>query len=81
MAIRRTIQRPSHSVFGAIVEHHPISSRHQSRLQQFGKKVLPGIFLGYALIVGEFGDISVANIEELENLDAAEIHARRLNAK
>ena len=43
--------------FGAIVEHHPISSRHQSRLHQFGKKVLPGIFLGYALIVGDLEGI------------------------
>ena len=27
------------------------------------------------------GDILVADIEELENLDASEVHARRLNAK
>ena len=40
--------------FGALVENHPISSRAQSRLHQFGKKVLPGIFLGYELIAGVF---------------------------
>ena len=34
---------------GSMVEHHPISSRDQTRLHQFGKKVLPGKFLGYAL--------------------------------
>ena len=35
--------------FGAIVEYHPISAKSKSRLHQFGAKVLPGIFLGYAL--------------------------------
>ena len=38
--------------FGAMVEYHPISSQDQSRLHQFGPKVLPGIFLGYALYTG-----------------------------
>ena len=41
---------------GAIVECYPISTKDQSRLHKLGKKVLPGIFLGYALITGEFGD-------------------------
>ena len=47
---------------GAMVEYHPISIRDQSRLHQFGKKVLPGICLGYALVVGEIwkGDILIA---------------------
>ena len=50
---------------------------------QFGKKVLPGIFLRYALVAGTIwkGYILVADIEELAKLDASEIHARRLNAK
>ena len=39
--------------FGAMVECHPISTRDQSRLHQFGKKGFPGIFLGYAMIAGE----------------------------
>ena len=38
--------------FGAMVEYYPISARDQSRLHQFGKKVLPGIFLGQALFAG-----------------------------
>ena len=69
--------------FGAMVEYHPISARDKSRLHQFGKKVLPGIFLGCALIADGLwkGDISVADLEELEHLDSSEIHARRLNAK
>ena len=49
----------------------------------FGAKVLPGIFLGYALYAGRIwkGDILVADIEEFEERDASEIHARTLNTK
>ena len=36
--------------FGAMVKYHPISARDLSRLHQFGTKVSPGIFLGYALV-------------------------------
>ena len=45
--------------FGAVVEYYPISTRDQSRLHQIGKKVLPGIFLGYGLIAGRIwkGDV------------------------
>ena len=35
--------------FGAVVEYHLFSAKDQSRLPQFGKKVLLGIFLGYVL--------------------------------
>ena len=35
--------------FGSVVEYHPITAKDQSRIHQFGKKVLPGLFLGYAL--------------------------------
>ena len=34
--------------FGAMVVYHSISAKDQSRLHQFGAKVLPGIFLGCA---------------------------------
>ena len=63
--------------FGSMVEYHPISAKDLSRLHQFGKKVLPWIFLGYVWK----RDILVADIEELERMDASETHARRLNAK
>ena len=55
----------------------------QSRIHQFGKKVLPGLFLGYALYAGGIweGDMLVADIEELETMDASEIYSKRLNAK
>ena len=69
--------------FGSMIENHPISAQDQTRRPQFGTKVLPGIFLGYSLYVGRIwkGDHLVADVEELRNLDASEIHARRLNAK
>ena len=45
--------------FGLLVEYHPISAKDQSRIHQFGKKVLPGLFLWYALSTrGEFGRVT-----------------------
>ena len=35
--------------FGSLVEYYPISAKDLSRIHQFGKKVLLGLFLGYAL--------------------------------
>ena len=69
--------------FGSMVVNHPISAKDMSRLHQFGKKVLPGIFLGCLFYAGRMwkGDTPVTDIEELEMLDASEIHARRLNAR
>ena len=66
-----------------MVEYHPISAKDVSRLHQFGPKVLPGIFLSYVLKTVRIskGDVLIAHIEELEQMDASELHARRLNAK
>ena len=66
-----------------MVEYHPITAKDQSRIHQFGKKVLPGLFLGYALHAGGIwkGDVLVADLEELETMDASEIYSKRLNAK
>ena len=63
--------------FGAMVEYHLVSAKDQSRLHQFGAKALPGIFLGYALYAARIwkGDIMVADTEELEEMDASELHA------
>ena len=45
--------------FGSLVEYHPITAKDQSRIHQFGKKVLPGLFLGYASVRGEeFGRVT-----------------------
>ena len=43
--------------FGLLVEYHPITAKDQSRIHRFGKKVLPGLFLGYALNATEFGRV------------------------
>ena len=69
--------------FGSLVEYHPITPKDQSRIHQFGKKVLPGLFLGYALYAGGIwkGDVLVADIEELEAMNASEIYSKRLNAE
>ena len=69
--------------FGAVVEYHPVSAKHLSRLHQCGAKVLPSVFLGYVLYAGGIwkGYIMIADIEELEEMDASEIHARSLYAK
>ena len=69
--------------FGSLVEYHPFTAKDQSRIHQFGKKALPGLFLGYALYAEGIwkGDVLVADIEELETMDASEIHSERLNAK
>ena len=71
------------TLFGAMVEYHPISPRDQARIHQFGRKVLPGIFLGYELVARRIwkGDILTADLEDLEELDASEIYPRRINAK
>ena len=69
--------------FSSLVEYHPITAKDQSRIYQFGKTVLPGLFLGYALYAGRIwkGDVLIADLEELETMDASEIYSKRLNAK
>ena len=65
--------------FGSLVEYHSITAKDH----QFGKKVLPGLFLGYALYAGGIwkGDVLIADLEALETMDASEIYSKRLNAK
>ena len=49
--LRKAVRKPFNGTvkpLGAMVEYHPISAKDLSRLHQFGKKVLPGIFLGCA---------------------------------
>ena len=67
--------------FGSLVEYYPISAKDQSRIHQFKKKDLPGLFLGYALYAGRIwkGDVLIADLEELETMDGSEIHSKRLN--
>ena len=65
--------------FDSLVEYHLVIAKDQSRIHQFGKKVLPGLFLGYALYAAGLwkGDILVADIEELETMDASEIYSQK----
>ena len=65
--------------FGSLVEYHQITAKDQSRIHQFGKKVLPGLFLGYALYAEGIwkGDVLVADLEELETLDTSEIYSEK----
>ena len=51
--------------FGSLVEYHPIIAKDQSRIHQVGKKVLPGLFLGYTGWIWK-GDALIADLEELE---------------
>ena len=39
--------------FSSLVNYHPITAKEQSRIHQFGKKVSPGLFLGYVLYAGD----------------------------
>ena len=68
---------------GSLVEFHTKTAKDQSRIHQFGKKVLPGLFLGDALYTGGIwkGDVLVADLEEFETKDASDIFSKRLNAK
>ena len=69
--------------FGSLDEYHPETAKDQTQIHQFGKKILPGLFLGYALHAGGIwkGDALIADLEELETTDESEIHSKRLNAK
>ena len=69
--------------FCSMVEYHSISAKDVSRLHQFGKKSYQVYSLAmYCTRVGIWkGDIWVADIEELEKMDASEILAWRINAK
>ena len=69
--------------FRAMVEYHPTSQTDQSRIHQFGQRVSPRIYRRYELIAGRTwkGDILIADLEDLEKLDASEIYLRRINAK
>ena len=69
--------------FGSLVEYHPITAKDQSRIHQFGKKVLPGFVPRIRFVRGVIwkSDVLVADLEELEAMDASEIYSKRLNAK
>ena len=64
-----------------MIAYHHTSARDQSRLDQFGKKILPRMFLVYELYAEgnlQRRQFLVADIEELDNLDASKIHAKEV---
>ena len=69
--------------FGAMVEYHPISAKRPVATASVRHKSLARYIFGYVLYAGGIwkGDIMVTDIEELEEMDGSELHARRLNAK
>ena len=69
--------------FRSLVEYFAISAKDQSRIHQFWKESLTWIVPWIRSVRGWKleSDIMVADIEELETMDASEIHSKRLNAK
>ena len=67
----------------SLVEYHPITAKDQSRIHQFGQKVLPGLFLRYALYAEGIwkGDVLIADLAELETMDASEIYSKKTQRK
>ena len=53
--------------------------RRHRKISRFGKRVLPGISLGYEPIAGRIwkGDILMADLEDLEKLDASDFYPQR----
>ena len=69
--------------FGAMIEYHPISVKDLSKLSMWSQKCLVKYLLWTCVAAGRIrkGDVLFADIEEFEQKDASEIHARRLSAK
>ena len=58
------------TLFGGEVKFYPIYCKDQSRVHHFGTKVLPGMFMGYALNVarGWTGDLFITNTKHLKTM-------------
>ena len=69
--------------FRSLVEYHPITAKDQSRINQKGKKEIPGLFSDTFCTRGGIwkGDVLIADLEELETMDASKIYSKRLNVK
>ena len=72
------------SSFGSMVSLDYVTpdtktAKDQSRIHEYGKQVLFGLFFGYALYAGGIwkGDVLVADLEELETMDASEIYSKK----
>ena len=68
---------------GTLVECIPTTAEEKSRVHQFGMKTMNGIFLGYVLHArgGWSVDLMIANYEDLQESEAAEIYVNRSKNK
>ena len=70
--------------FGSLVEYRPYNCEGSVKNPSIWKESLTSIVLrGYALYAEGIwkGDALIADLEELETMDASEIYSKRLNAK
>ena len=69
--------------FRAEVKFHPFPSKDQCRVHQFGKKVLPGICMGYTWNAGGSwtGDLFTADTKDSKTMPASEITVIRFKSK
>ena len=70
--------------FGAQIEYKPSQQTDILRLHQFGKKMLPGIFMGYVQHAGGgwTGDLIISDWEQIENAATnSDIHTKRFKAE
>ena len=69
--------------FGAQIEYKPSQQTDIQRLHQFGKKMLAGIFIGYAQHTGGgwTGDLNIIDWQQVEfATSSSEIHSKRFKA-
>ena len=69
--------------FGSLVEYHPTTAKDQSRTINLERKfywIVPRICSVRGGRIWK-GDVLIADLEELETMDASEIYSKRLNAK
>ena len=69
--------------FGTLVEYIPITAKDKSRVRQFGKKTLKGIFLGCVLRAGGVwsGDLMTADHEAFQESEVSEIYVKRFKSQ
>ena len=69
--------------FGALIEYYPISEKDHKRLEPFGSKLLPGLFIGYQQQCGGgwSGDLIIVDIQQVEtSVTFSDIHPKRFKA-
>ena len=69
--------------FGSLVEYSPFWERPINNPSIWKRKSYVVFFFGYGMYAGRIwkGDMLVADVEELETIDASEIFSKRLSAK